>query len=199
MQTQKIYIYGAGGHGRSVADVARAVGYTEICFLDDFAGEPFYADLPRADIIIAVGDNIARERLYQNVRSAGFPIVNLIHPKAIVSPAAELGNGVVVMAGAVVNVGSKIGDGVIVNTAAVIDHDCHIEAFAHISPKAALAGHVRVGTRAQVGIGSCMIQHTQIGSDSIIGAGSVVVRNIPSNVVAFGNPCRVVRQLSLAS
>lgn len=35
-----------------------------------------------------------------------------------------------------------------------------------------------------------------IGDDSVIGAGSIVTKNIPSNVVAVGNPCRVLREIN---
>ena len=43
-----------------------------------------------------------------------------------------------------------------------------------------------------MGAGSSVIQQVKIGESSIIGAGSVVVKDIPSMVKAYGNPCRVV-------
>ena len=44
-----------------------------------------------------------------------------------------------------------------------------------------------------MGVGSCVIQGINIGKNCFIGAGSVVVSDIPDNVVAYGNPCKVVR------
>jgi acetyltransferase-like isoleucine patch superfamily enzyme len=42
-------------------------------------------------------------------------------------------------------------------------------------------------------MGTNIIDGIEIGSNTIIGAGSLVVKDIPSNVVAYGNPCRVIR------
>ena len=36
----------------------------------------------------------------------------------------------------------------------------------------------------------------QLGDDTVIGAGSIVTKDIPSGVVAFGNPCKVIREIS---
>lgn len=53
----------------------------------------------------------------------------------------------------------------------------------------------RVRRGASIGTSSTILANVTIGSNSIIGAGSVVTRDIPDNVVAAGNPCRVLRAL----
>lgn len=53
----------------------------------------------------------------------------------------------------------------------------------------------RVGRGASIGTSSTILSNVSIGRNSIIGAGSVVTRDIPDNVVAAGNPCRVLRPL----
>lgn len=195
MNLQKLYIYGHGGHGRVVADIAVAAGYRDIRFLDDAHGQKFDAGLPKGNIIVTVGDNAVRQRLGQKVSAAGFRLVSLIHPAAVVSPSAVVAAGVVVMPQAVINNSACIGEGSIINTAAVVEHDCIIGAYAHVCPNVALAGGVYVGERVQVGIGSCVIQDVRIGAGSMIGAGSVVVRDLEADVVAFGNPARACRKL----
>lgn len=52
-----------------------------------------------------------------------------------------------------------------------------------------------VGENAWIGGGAIIGPGVTIGEDSVIGAGSVVVRDIPADVVAAGNPCRILRQL----
>ena len=183
MAATKIYVYGFSGHGAVVADVARACGYGEVVFLDDskFDGKSvlkFDPSLEKADVIVAIGDNKIRRILQERVKNAGFVLVNLIHPSAVVSASAQ------------------IGEGAIINTGAIIEHDCKIGDFAHVSPNAALAGGVIVGANTHVGIGSCIIQCVKIGADCIIGAGSVVVRDIADGSVAYGNPAKVRRNLS---
>lgn len=55
---------------------------------------------------------------------------------------------------------------------------------------------VEIGSDVWVGGGAIICPGVKIGSNVVIGAGSVVTRDIPSNVFAAGNPCRVIRQLS---
>ena len=54
---------------------------------------------------------------------------------------------------------------------------------------------VEIGSDVWVGGGSIICPGVRIGAQSVIGAGSVVIRDLPENVFAAGNPCRVIRQL----
>lgn len=52
-----------------------------------------------------------------------------------------------------------------------------------------------VGNNVWIGAGVCVMPGVTIGDDTVIGAGSVVTKDIPSGVVAVGNPCRVLRKI----
>jgi maltose O-acetyltransferase len=54
---------------------------------------------------------------------------------------------------------------------------------------------IRIGNNVWIGGGVVVVAGVTIGDNSVIGAGSVVVKDIPANVVAVGNPCRVIKQL----
>lgn len=54
---------------------------------------------------------------------------------------------------------------------------------------------IKVGSNVWIGGNVCVLPGVTIGDNSVIGAGSVVTRDIPSGVVAAGNPCRVIRQI----
>jgi len=58
-----------------------------------------------------------------------------------------------------------------------------------------LAAPVTIGNNVWVGGGAIICPGVTIGDNTTIGAGSVVVKDLPANVVAVGNPCRVVREL----
>ena len=195
MEKTKIYIYGASGHGKVVADVAKSVGYKKIIFLDDNSELKFSPDLPKFPVIIAIGDNKIRANLQKKVSEAGFEIATLIHETAVISQSAKIGLGVVIMPNVVVNADAVINDGVILNSACVIEHDCKIGKFAHISPNSALAGGVEVGEFSHIGIGSSIIQKIKIGANSIIGAGSVVIKNIDENCLAVGVPAKIIKRI----
>ena len=55
---------------------------------------------------------------------------------------------------------------------------------------------VRIGNNAWIGAGAILLPGVHIGKNTVIGAGSIVTRDIPDNVVAVGNPCRVLRPVS---
>lgn len=198
------YLFGASGHGKVVKEILNANGVEVEAFVDDnkdvdeCAGRPVLHDATAlTPMIVSIGVNRIRrtvvERLRANAMASHQPLafVTAIHPSAIVSPTARIGEGTVVMAGAIINADVKIGKHCIVNTGVSIDHDCVIEDFCHIAPGAHISGGTHVGEGTWIGVGTSVIQCLRIGKDCMIGAGSVVVNNIPDGVTAFGNPCRV--------
>lgn len=54
---------------------------------------------------------------------------------------------------------------------------------------------VHIGKNCWIGAGSVILPGITIGDNTVIGAGSVVTKDIPENVVAVGNPCRVLREI----
>jgi UDP-N-acetylbacillosamine N-acetyltransferase len=198
---KQIYIYGASGHGKVIADIARAMGFKVVAFVDDDESKNEFGGLPciRADkmqklpVAVAIGSNKARKRVYDNLKNCSFAMPPLIHPSAVISPSAKIGEATVVMPNAVINADAAIGTGCIINTAVVVEHDCIIGNFAHISPNAALAGGVSVGEMSHIGIGANVIQLIKIGKECVIGAGAAVISDILDNTTVVGVPARVTK------
>lgn len=57
---------------------------------------------------------------------------------------------------------------------------------------------IRIGNNVWIGAQVCVLPGVTIGDNSVIGAGSVVTKDIPSGVLAAGNPCRVIRPITEA-
>jgi len=55
---------------------------------------------------------------------------------------------------------------------------------------------VHIGENVWIGAGTVIVPGVSIGKNTVIGAGSIVTKDIPDNVVAVGNPCRVIREIS---
>ncbi|MDP9171850.1 MAG: acetyltransferase [Acidobacteriota bacterium] len=208
----KIFIWGASGHAKVVAEIVRLTGRCEIAgFVDDtpsaaatFLGLPVFHhmhELPAASAadpvlaVVAVGDCRARMRIAQKLEEHGLKLSSAVHPQAVVSAGASLGDGTVVMAGAVVNPGAVLGTNVIVNTGATIDHDCSIADGVHVGPGAHLGGWVTVGRGTWLGIGAIVRDRVTIGKGAVIGAGAVVVCDIPDHVMALGVPAKPVKEM----
>lgn len=210
---QKIIVYGAGGHGKVVADILLALKNPNLAgFADDRAelqgsmvlGLPVLGDghwlqqearKTNVAVALGVGDNFARQQLAEKCRAWTTELITLVHPTASVSKSARLGPGTVVMAQAAINPDARIGSAVIINTGAVVEHDVVIGDYAHIAPNAAMAGASSLGDFSFLGLNAAVRQGVTIGSQSIVGAGGVVVRNIPDNVIAFGVPALVQRRI----
>lgn len=204
----KLFLYGARGHGKVVAEIIAALGIHELVgFVDDDPSKTGQSignlpvlgtadvlpDLKRqavTAVIVTIGKNDVRMTKAAALRKMGFELVTAIHPAAVVAPDVRVGDGTVVMAGSVINPGVKIGQSVIINTGATVDHDCVLADGVHLSPGVHLAGNVQVGNEAHVGIGSSVIQNIVIGEKSIVGAGAVVIRDVPSGKTVVGNPAR---------
>jgi len=205
----KIIVMGASGHGQVVADVlfqmwTKGREMEIVGFLDDDAALTGtkvmglnvlgkLADLPAMphdSIILGIGDNAVRARLYAELISAGKRFVTAIHPSAVLAPDVIVSQGAVLCAGVVINTGGRVGENAILNTCASLDHHSVMEAHSHVAPGVHLAGNVRVGEGALVGIGSCAVPGVQIGAWSVVGAGTAVTRDVPSRATVGGVPAK---------
>jgi sugar O-acyltransferase (sialic acid O-acetyltransferase NeuD family) len=210
---QRVLIVGAGGHAQVVADLllrsaeaggpAHPVGYLDdnaalhgraLLGLPVLGGLAQCAAIPHDAVVVAIGSNGLRRRLFEELRARGEQFATAVHPRAIVALDAALGPGVMICAGAVVGTGAQIGANAIVNTAASVDHHNRIGAHSHIAPGVHLGGDVQIGEGCLVGIGAVVMPQRSVGSWSVVGAGALVHRDLPANVTALGSPARIVRQ-----
>ena len=194
------YLFGASGHGKVIKDILNANGVKVEAYVDDnpnvneCAGRPVLHDATGlSPMIVSVGVNHIRKMIVERLQDADNSVefATAIHPSAVVSPSARIGEGSVVMAGAVINADAVIGKHCIVNTGATIDHDVVLEDYVHVAPGVNISGATHVGEGSWIGVGSSVKQGVKIGKWVTIGAGSVVVKDIPDSVTAYGCPCRV--------
>lgn len=205
----KIVVLGANGHGQVVADIlfqmwTKGREMELVGFLDDdpkligtrILGLPVLGKLsdlastPHDCVILGIGDNAARARVYADLVQARKRFATAIHPSAILAPDVVVGAGAVLAAGAIANPGARIGENAILNTGASIDHHCVLGPHSHVAPGVHLAGRVNVGEGAFVGIGACAVQCVSIGAWSTVGAGAAVTQDVPDNATVGGVPAR---------
>ena len=211
---KNVVIFGASGHGSVILDcLERSPEYSPVGFVDSFKEKGTKIngyeilgtelDLPelidRFTIfggIIAIGDNWSRRKMAWRIGKIvpNFNYISVVHPGACVGKDVSLGKGVALMPGVIVNANSRIGDHCILNTRSTLGHDGVMEPFSSLAPGVSVGGNVYLGSGAAVSIGSSVIEQVRIGADSVIGAGSLVLHDIPSRVMVFGSPARVVRR-----
>ncbi len=194
-----LYLYGASGHGKVIAEIAEDLGFTDITFIDVDSSkkrmldykviEPFVGQ--NLNAVVSIGNNIIRKKI--TLENTTFSYQILKHPKTSISKRSQIGEGTVVMAGVSINSEVIIGKHCIINTNASIDHDCVIQDFVHVSPNVALAGNVTVGEGTHIGIGSSVMQGIKIGKWCTIGAGSVIIKDVPDGATIVGNPGKIIK------
>ena len=213
-----LWVLGAGGHGRVVADAAAASGrFAEIVFFDDDTSLParigrfarqgdsaaFFADESRATTSpnagantgaverhIAIGNNTLRDTLVRRCEAAGLALATVVHPAAVLSVEAEIAPGCFIAAGAIVAPGARLAAACIVNHAASVDHDVQLGRAVHVGPGARLGGAVTIGDRSWIGIGAVLRHGLALGRGVLAGAGAVVVADIDDGQRVVGNPAR---------
>lgn len=195
-----MYLYGASGHAKVIIDLLEAEGIAIDALYDDHASATDLFGYPilrpervEGPLIVGIGDNAVRKRIAERLTCT---FGSAVHPSAVVSPRASIGEGTVVMQGAVIQSDARIGRHCIVNTGATVDHDCVVGDFAHISPNASLCGNVHVGEGTQIGAGSVVVPGIRIGRWSLVCAGSVVTRDLPDGCIAAGNRCKIIKYMN---
>lgn len=160
---KKLLILGAGGYGKTVADLASQLGcYEKIAFLDDRksgAGilgtcEEFFLFCDEnTEVYPAFGNNTVRMDWIAVLMEEGIPVPVLVHPTAYVSPRASIAPGTVVLPKAVVNTGVTVERGCIVNIGALIDHDTVIGEGSHLAPGAIVKAENRIPSGSKIDSG----------------------------------------------
>ncbi len=131
--------------------------------------------------------------------TARFPIsrqqfANLIHPSVQLAHALRLETGVFLEPGCIVSPYASLGFGVSIFRGTSIGHHTEIGEFGLISPGVRIGGQTHIGRGTTIGIGAVVFDNLSIGADCWIGGGSLVNKDIPDGVVAYGHPCKVIRQ-----
>jgi len=205
MKNEEIVIVGARLDGQAgvVMDTLDEIGgYEVIGFIDNtpglqgksVSGIPVIGStdnlevlqIPKSWFHIAIGDNIARYKLYNILKKRQAKILTIIHPSAIISRQAIIGEGCFVSVNAVIRNGADIGCVSIINTSAIVEHDNKIGNAVHIAPGVHTGGCVHIADYSFIGLGSTILPNIKIGSGVMIGAGGTITKDVASNMVMMG-------------
>jgi sugar O-acyltransferase (sialic acid O-acetyltransferase NeuD family) len=149
--------------------------------------------------IITIGDNWARYNISNQILEIipNFHFINAIHPSVVIGSNVKLGKGITAMAGVIFNPKSIIGDFTFFATGAQVEHDCIIEDFASVSAGSVMGGHVKLGKFSALTLNVTVLDRLEIGINTVVGAGSLVLKSLPDNVLAYGNPAVIIRERNM--
>lgn len=136
-----LLVLGHDSFGVSVAEAAQASGkYEKVSLLDDANPAAIgwlSSYLQHRDMYEfaypAFEDNLTRMGWIRKLQEGGYQIGSVIHPSAVVSPSARLGEGVCILANAVVDAGAELREGVMVQIGALVECDVKLEPGVRVS------------------------------------------------------------------
>jgi len=210
---RSLFIYGAGGFGREIMDVARRSQaaqpkWTDIYFIDDFCTDDTrygarvfgfdaactWMQSEPGEVVIAIGEPAARMQMRERVEAGQIPLGQVLDPSVIVATTAQLAVGVVIAPLCSVSSDARIHANAAVNTLSIVGHDVVVGENAVISSMVNLGGKCHVGRNSYIGMGALIKEGVRIGEYAIVGMGSVVYNDIPDQMIALGNPARPMRR-----
>jgi len=203
-------IYGYGGHGLEVEELARVINLKEnrwekIIFIDDakdkidnekiFSFEDIISKYSPKDIefMTGIGEPVIREKLYNKVKEKDYCFAILVHPSASVAESAVLEEGTMVAHNAFVSIKAHLFTNTLVQPLACVHHECSVGRNSVVSTSAVMGGNSSLGYNSFIGLGASVKQGISVGNGSVVGMGAVVIKNVSDRVMVVGNPARAIK------
>lgn len=210
MLSEDIYIVGSGPYGEAMFELAETCGYNVVGYFDEFDEKQGctimglkvidkLSNLKDDEIrdnkfIVAMGSNEMRIKYMERIKFAGGILPTLIHPSAVISNSAIIGEGVYIQANVTVWTKSKISDFCILSPNVVLAHHSSVGKGCLISTQSSIGAYIDIEEKVFIGMGATIVTGLdRIGYNATIGAGAVVIKNIEPSTIYAGVPAKKLR------
>lgn len=195
---RRVVIYGAGRGGKiifeilSMYDNIKLIGFVDddtslfgqyifdikvLGGREELENLKHHAQMDAVIVSIASPNTMSlRKKIYIDLKNSGYQFINAIHPTAVVSPSAKLGENNILSPGVVVDTEASLGDNNRLCVNSSLDHHSSVGCHNFLGPKCALSSLVSVGDDCVFEIGTGVAPLIPIGSDIIVSAGTIVTK-----------------------
>ena len=202
-------IWGAGGLGREVLELARIINGTSkrwddfVFIVDGITAAEIngvrvleYEDAKKRfsnlEVVIAIGEPAVREKKFNLLKEDAVKTTTLIHPDVHIPDTTEIGQGVVIQYGCFISCNVTIGNYVYIQPQCNIGHDDTLADGCMISGFANIGGAVSIGNFTYIGLSAIIKEGVAVGDNAIVGMGSAVHKDVPDEMIVLGNPARPI-------
>lgn len=166
---------------------------TKVADLPVIWHEEMGAYLGTHKLVCALGTTLRKDWI-EACEAMGFEFETLVHPSSVVSKRTILSEGAIIDAACVVAGYSTLGPHSRLGRRVSLGHHTRIGAYSTIHPGAIISGNCTIGNQVVLGSGTVVIDGVTIGDGAVTAAGTIVNKDIPSRVLAAGNPAVIKRE-----
>ncbi len=210
LHKRDLVILGAGGLAREAFDLAtvcidHGAPYNIKGFISDnpsnieslgyppVLGRVDAYSMEKNDVFFcAIGKVHDRMKVVEKINGKGGVFINLIHPKALISPSAKIGVGVAIKANTSISSDCIIGNHTYFQGAVILGHDVEIGPFCQLNSFSFIAGNCKIEELCYISAGAKILQGVRVGASATVGMGSVVLRNVKKGATVFGIPAKEI-------
>ncbi len=188
-----VWIFGSGGHAKSVARIASLLNVTISGFIgpgEDKSDDDVSLSNQREKVgFLGVGipeSSISiRTSIIEKLSADKWTFPILVDPTAVVR-SSSIGDGTLIQASSYIGENVRLGPHTVVSVGAIVEHDTLTRLNVFIGPNATICGGVHIDDHAIIGAGAVVLPGVTIGKGVRVAAGSVISRNVGDDLTSFG-------------
>lgn len=203
---KRVFIYGAGGLGRDIAQIISDIEDIKLLgFIDDYKKNDKLIDFDVFKyeyvknkfndffIVIAFGDPRLRSEAYKKIKKDNIRLVTIISKNSFVASDTEIGEGCIIYPFTIIASNVKIDDNIVISGNSSIGHDSQIDSNSFIGFNCSVGGNTRIGKNNFIGSGTHIKDELKIGNSNIIGLNSKVINSLSSNNIYYNENNQIVK------
>jgi sugar O-acyltransferase (sialic acid O-acetyltransferase NeuD family) len=209
----RLIIVGGGGFGRELLyfaqDCHRAGRMGPVAGYIDDAGPDALVQLgydlpwlgaiqdfmpgPQDLLVLGIASPATKRRIVDQLKTRGGVFTQLIHPTAITSGRADIGEGVVLCPFAGAGTDTRIGRFATINSYTGLGHDSQVGDFATLSSHVDVTGYAVIGDDVFVGSQAAVLPNVRVGAGAKVGAGATVYRSVSPGATVYVPPAKLLK------
>jgi acetyltransferase EpsM len=164
----------------------KIINYQHYAYKYDFIGPiSDHIIIPEVHYLMGIGNLLIRTKVLDAFKAQKAQFTGIIHPTALISDSAEIGEGTIISHNVSVGPKAKIGAFNVINSRCTIGHDTKMGNNNFLSPQVVLGGYSKLGKNNFLGTNSCVLPEVEIENNNKIMAGMTITQKVNNDETVF--------------